>query len=398
MKITFILPEVGIGGGIRVVFEYANRLQDRGHEVNVFYPLTPLQIKPKFSLRSLAGQALGVIVNFKKGNKVGWFDLKAKLIRVPTLNPRYVKLVEGLIPDADIVVATAWQTAYLVNKLNENKGEKFYFVQHYEIWNAWNDDECWKEAEKIERDPNKICLAMYDVNPRNEALRMVKNLVDRTYKLPLKKITISSWLKELIERKFSEEVETLIFNGVNFDTFYKEDKVEDRDKIRILMPYSPIRWKGTEDGLKAFRMVKEKHPDVEFVMYGAKRRECIPDWIKLYERLLYDYELRKLYSSSDIFVYPSWTEGFGLPPIEAMACCCAVVATNVGGVPDYAINGETILASPPKNPEMLAQNIIRLIKNEDERKRIAENGYNYIKQFSWDKATDQLEAIFKKYI
>jgi len=79
MKITFILPGVGISGGVRVVFEYVNRLQDRGHKVNVTYPLTSLRIKPKFSLRSLAGQALGVIANFKKGNKVGWFDLKAKL-------------------------------------------------------------------------------------------------------------------------------------------------------------------------------------------------------------------------------------------------------------------------------------------------------------------------------
>ena len=97
-------------------------------------------------------------------------------------------------------------------------------------------------------------------------------------------------------------------------------------------------------------------------------------------------------------MYPSWTEGFGLPPIEAMACGCAVVVTNVGGVPDYAINGETVLASPPRNPEILAQNIIKLIENEDERKRIAENGYNYVKQFTWDRATNQLEKVFKKYV
>ena len=69
MKITFILPGIGIAGGIRVVFEYANRLQDRGHEVNIVYPLTPLRIKPKFNLKSFAGYALGAIANFKKGNK-----------------------------------------------------------------------------------------------------------------------------------------------------------------------------------------------------------------------------------------------------------------------------------------------------------------------------------------
>ncbi|MBA7515276.1 D-inositol-3-phosphate glycosyltransferase [subsurface metagenome] len=397
MKITFILPGIGIAGGIRVVFEYANRLQDRGHEVNVVYPLLSLRIKPKFNLKSLAGQALGATVNFKKGNKVDWFNLKAKLIRVPTLSPRYVKIVEKLIPDADIVVATAWETAYPISKLNEKKGEKFYFVQHYEIWDVWNNNECWKEAEKIENNSNKLCLAMADISPKNKDLRKIKDLVDKTYKLPLKKITISSWLKELIEKKFGEEVEALIVNGINFDTFYKEKDACNTEKIRILMPYRPIRWKGTEDGLKAFGMVKEKYPDVEFIMYGAKRGKDIPEWIKFYERLS-DNELRQLYSSSDIFVYPSWTEGFGLPPMEAMACGCAVVATNVGGVPDYAINGETVLASPPRNPKALAQNIIRLIENEDDRRRIAENGYNYVKPFTWNRTTDQLEEVFKKYV
>ena len=132
-------------------------------------------------------------------------------------------------------------------------------------------------------------------------------------------------------------------------------------------------------------------------MYGAKRGKDIPEWIKFHERVP-DNELRELYSSSDIFALPSWVEGCQLPPMEAMACGCAVVATNVGGVPDYAINGETVLASPQKDPEALAQNIIKLLENEDERKRIAENGYDYIRQFTWDKATDELEKVFKKYI
>ena len=397
MKITFLLPIIELVGGVRIVFEYANRLQARGHEVNIVYPLIPLLIKPKFSLNDLAGQALKTIANLKRGTEVSWFDLKAKLIRVPTLGPRYVKFVGKLIPDADVVVATAWETAYLVSKLSEKKGEKFYFIQHYEIWDVWNDEECWREAEKIESNPNKLCLAMESAIPKNKTLRGIKDLVDKTYKIPLKKITISSWLKELIEEKFGEKVEVLIINGLNFDTFYKEEDVYNTEKIRVLMPYRHIKWKGTEDGLKAFKTVKEKHPDVDFILYGTKREKDIPEWIKFYERVS-DNELRGLYNSSDIFVYPSWTEGFGLPPMEAMACGCTVVATNVGGLPDYAIDGKTVLASSPRNPQALAQNIIKLIENEDERRRIAENGYNHVKQFTWDRATDQLEEVFKKYI
>jgi glycosyltransferase involved in cell wall biosynthesis len=75
-----------------------------------------------------------------------------------------------------------------------------------------------------------------------------------------------------------------------------------------------------------------------------------------------------------------------------------LVTTDIGGTRDYAIHGKTALVSAPEDSEALAQNIIRLIENEDERRRIAENGYNYIKQFTWDRATDQLEEVFKKYV
>jgi hypothetical protein len=163
------------------------------------------------------------------------------------------------------------------------------------------------------------------------------------------------------------------------------------------MPFRPIKWKGTEDGLKAFSIVREKHPDAEFAMYSVQHDKGIPNWIRKYGRVS-DDELRKLYSSSDIFVLPSWVEGSGLPPMEAMSCGCAVVATNTGGILDYAIQGKTVLTSPSRKPEMLADNIIRLLEDRKQMQRISTAGQNFIKQFTWEKATTQLETIFLKQI
>ena len=56
-------------------------------------------------------------------------------------------------------------------------------------------------------------------------------------------------------------------------------------------------------------------------------------------------EIRNIYNSCDVFLSPSWAEGSQAPPMEAMACGCAVLATNVGGIPDYAIAGETAAVS-----------------------------------------------------
>ena len=81
--------------------------------------------------------------------------------------------------------------------------------------------------------------------------------------------------------------------------------------------------------------------------------------------------------------------------MEAMACKCALVTTNNGGCRDYAIHGKTALVSPPKRPEELAENLIRLLESEDLLKTIAENGYQYVRQFTWDKAVNKMEELFQ---
>jgi glycosyltransferase involved in cell wall biosynthesis len=399
LKITFVLQEMGVGavGGIRVVYEYANRLSDKGHQVTIVYPLTPYvpRLKgssPKDQLRWLKGQTRWLIQNLKRRKNVGWFGVKARIKVIPTNSPAFSGFSQRWIPDADVVLATAWETAYLVSKLGSKKGKKFYFIQHYEIWPVWNDDSSWQKAEAIESDPNKLCLAMHDVTPDNPKLKAFKDLVDASYKLPLNKIVISTWLKQLIEEKFGEPARGPIPNGVNFQTFFLENTLHMGN--RVLMPWRPAKWKGTQHGLNAYSQAHQQFPDVEFALHGVRAQNDLPDWIVKHGRVS-DDELRHLYNQSDIYVIPSWVEGSQLPPMEAMACGCAVVATNVGGVTDYAVAGKTVLVSPPRKPEALAANLIELLGNKEKLKDMAKAGNEYIAQFTWEKATNSLEEILK---
>lgn len=94
------------------------------------------------------------------------FEAQSRIIKIPALHPRFAEVIEKSIPDADVVFATAWETAYTVSRLHEKKGRKYYFVQNYEIWDTWNDEDCWTEAKRNKRPDEMLTLAMADVQPK----------------------------------------------------------------------------------------------------------------------------------------------------------------------------------------------------------------------------------------
>ncbi|MBN2058690.1 MAG: glycosyltransferase family 4 protein [Candidatus Saganbacteria bacterium] len=356
MKIVWVMPSKRICGGIRVIFEYANRLSEQGHQVICVCPFEQFPYPQNWAkraelwLREKIYYPLKLRKSRPHRSKADWFPLKAELIEVPDLSAKN-------IPDADVVIATAWETAEWVNTYPGRCGTKFYFIQGYEIWAA------------------------------------PKERVDLTYKLPLKKITIASWLSDKMA-ELGEQVYAKIINGINLDLFYNNDKKYHQPR-RIGLLYHGAVIKGVADGLKAFSLARQRFPDIQLVMFGVKRDEHrvpIPAFAEFHEKPPQN-KLRDIYSSLDIFLSPSWSEGCQLPPMEAMACKAAVVATNVGGIPDYAIAGRTALVSEPHAPEAMAKNIISLLENEEKLKDVSEAGYEYIKQFNWDNAARRLEEI-----
>jgi glycosyltransferase involved in cell wall biosynthesis len=104
-----------------------------------------------------------------------------------------------------------------------------------------------------------------------------------------------------------------------------------------------------------------------------------------------DAEITALYEQVDVFVYPSLYEGFGLPVLEAMACGCPVITSNISSLPDVA--GEAGLLVDPYNVEELAQAIITVL-NDDELKRVmSRRSIAQAQKFSWEKTGEQCLAV-----
>lgn len=105
----------------------------------------------------------------------------------------------------------------------------------------------------------------------------------------------------------------------------------------------------------------------------------------------------KYLAQSDIFVRASRSEGLGNSFLEAMGASLPIIGTNVGGIKDFLVDGETGLFVKANDPEDLAVKILQLMKNEALRNKLAENGKKLVtEKYSWDLIAEKMNHIFNK--
>lgn len=355
MKISFVLPGVSRVpvGGFKMVFEYANRLSNRGHEITLIYNCSS-----------------GMKRNQNIPRLIKWFYYHLGTYCFPTwfkLNPcikkicRCGSLSHSDLPDSDMICATAIDTAYAILNLPVSKGKKIYFIQDYENWNGWTDDQ-----------------------------------VRKSYCLGMQNIVIAKWLQKIVKESGSDSI--LIPNGIDFDIFNLDVPIAKRRQPIISMLYHTGSYKGSKYGIEALVKIKNLYPDLQAILFGTpKRPQNLPGWIHYVQNATQE-QLRKIYNQSLIYLCPSIKEGFGLTGAEAMACGAAYVASDYGGVHEYAEQGRNVLLSAPRDVDGLVKNLIDLLNHDDKRIMLARNGYNDIKKLDWNKAVDHFENVMQGLI
>lgn len=101
-----------------------------------------------------------------------------------------------------------------------------------------------------------------------------------------------------------------------------------------------------------------------------------------------------LYRAADCLLFPSWYEGFGLPPLEAMACGTPVVCSNAASLPEVV--GDAALTADPDDVDRLCQHVEKLLYQRDLRQVYIDKGLSRAKQFSWTKCAEQTAAVYRK--
>ena len=336
MRIAFLAPHVRIAGGVRAILTYADRLAGRGHAVSILVP---------------GGSRWRAWRRNRRPAAPDWMPaLRARITWVQDWDP-------ARLPDGDALVATAWQTAEAVAAAPGRCGAKAYLVQHYEsLYHG--------EAERV----------------------------DATYRLPLRKICISTWLADIMREKFGAAAEVIV-TPVDPALFHPVPPELADGRLRVLMLHHEYAWKGVADGLEAVARVRARHSALCLVGFGVKPPRGSHPYDEFHADLPQE-RLAWLYGRCPIYLCPSWDEGLGMPPMEAMACGAALATYDNGGCRDYARDGETALVAPRRDVDALAGALARLLENAPLRERLARAGQALIRrEFDWDRATARLEAV-----
>ena len=109
---------------------------------------------------------------------------------------------------------------------------------------------------------------------------------------------------------------------------------------------------------------------------------------------VFELTLAYYYSSAALLVYPSLYEGFGLPPLEAMACGCPVVTANTSSLPEVV--GEAGIMVNPYDTSSLVQAMRRVLTDDKLRDNMVRKGLEQSKKFSWEKTTELTLQVYNK--
>jgi glycosyltransferase involved in cell wall biosynthesis len=393
MKIDLVLPTLRraeFSAGNHHMARLANGLCERGHEVR--------------------------IVTAGPGEDPEWIDLRAELV-APRVSPRdaleaasrvagarvrsalssahreaatpsITELVAALAPwsgsdaqrrggeiehlrrvlgDADVTIATTYSTVAPVYLYGG--GHLVHFILNFEPWFASG-----QENEELARAEAHLAHA-----------------------LPLHRIADANWVAELQEELFGDPV-AVTYAAVAPGVFHPDGPPPERPFTVVSPGGRGLRWKGFPDAVEAVAIARREIPDLRWLVYGGAqpgpRNGSTP-----YEDVGFvgHADLARLYSRAHVTLCPSWFESFPHPPLEAMTCRSAVIATPFGAA-DLAEDGRNAIVVPAAEPEAMADALVRLWRDPGLRERLISAAAEDAARFTWESSAERFEAFLARIV
>ena len=361
-QVRFPLEAFSRSGGMRVIVGIANALARDGVRVQVVVPdfscQPPWPLHPDVALTVISTAALP-----HRLRQLQWFQWLA---------------VHGA-DDCEVVVSTFWRTMYWLSascRLQRRRPTLVNLVQ--------GDD---ARSQVQERQMSAL------------AKRVLFPVARRSVQLPSKTVLVSSWLQQSVGRQGD-----VIPNGVDRSVFYPAAPASvAKTEFVVGAVARATAQKGWGNLLDTCsRLVRRTEMNVRFVFAAPDTLPMSEIPAEVVERLTIlqprdDGAMREFYQSLDAFLFCSLSEGFGLPPLEAMACGVAVVSTDCGGVREF-MDGQNGVLVPVGQPALLADALYELWRLPAGRLRMRDLGLMTAARFSTEVQMQRYVHYFRELL
>jgi glycosyltransferase involved in cell wall biosynthesis len=355
VRITFVLPVANLSGGTRVVAIYARELVRMGHVVSLVSSL-PKRMSLREKLRRWIKGRGWMVEPARRPSHLDNSGLDHRVL------DRSRPVVDDDVPDADVVIATWWETAEWVDALSAEKGAKAYFIQHHEVFPHL---------------PVERCRA--------------------TYRLRFHKIVVANWLRQVMSAEYGDAAVDLVPNSVDGVQFFSAFRTKQVIPT-VGFLYSSVDFKGVDISLVALKKVRERIPQLRIVSFGSQRP--VPE-LAMFEGTEYflspaQDQIRNIYSSCDVWVTASRSEGFNLPAMEAMACRTPVVATRTGWPEEAIKSGENGVLVDVDDVDGLTRAVEWILSQTNEAwETISLKAFETVAESSWEASAAMFEQALK---
>jgi glycosyltransferase involved in cell wall biosynthesis len=171
--------------------------------------------------------------------------------------------------------------------------------------------------------------------------------------------------------------------------------------VRLILTSGHQQYKNHETSLKVLRSLLERREDVRFVHLGradsAWQAKVEQNGLQGKIISLSNLPLAAvvaLFNTVDVLLFPSWYEGFGWPPLQALACGTSVVASHAGSIPEVV--GHCGLLRDPSDVDGLTQDIERLLDDQELRRQLASRGIAWAQRFTWHNHVGKAVELYRQ--